>query len=91
LAPSLQRSDAIAGKEKKRRFMAQKTQTPETRRDASVKSAAPHREGGFKPLAIPAVAAAVSAGASARAHEAARRGTGPREIPAVLRQDGFVD
>ena len=72
--------------------MAPKTQTLETRRDeAAPKSTARHGEGGFKPLAIPAVAAAVSAGASARAHEAARRGTGPREIPAILRQDGFVD
>jgi hypothetical protein len=66
--------------------MARKTQTLETRRDASLKHAAPQGEGGFKPLAIPAVAAAVTAGAKARTREAARR-----DLPAVLRQDGFVD
>ena len=67
--------------------MAQKTQPLETRRDGSLKHAAPHSEGGFKPLAIPAVAAAVSAGAKAPIREAARR----RDVPAGLRQDGFVD
>ena len=66
--------------------MAQKTQSPEARRAASLKAAAFHGEGGFKPLAIPAVAAAVSAGTKARPREAARR-----DVPAVLRQDGFVD
>ena len=67
--------------------MAPKTQTLKTRLDdAAPKSTARHGEGGFKPLAIPAVAAAVSAGAKARTREAARR-----EIPAILRQDGFVD
>jgi hypothetical protein len=66
--------------------MAQKTQTLETRRDPSPKHAAPHPEGGFKPLAIPAVAAAVSAGTKAQPREEARR-----EIPAILRQDAFVD
>ncbi|HEX8665148.1 MAG TPA: hypothetical protein VF744_14080 [Beijerinckiaceae bacterium] len=65
--------------------MARKTQDHETRRDGSLKHA-PH-EGGFKPLAIPAVAAAVTAGAKARPREAERR----RDILAVLRQDGFVD
>ena len=64
--------------------MARKTQDHETRRDGSLKHA-PH-EGGFKPLAIPAVAAAVTAGAKARPREAERR-----DIPAVLRRDGFVD
>ena len=67
--------------------MAQKTQTLETRRDGSLKQAAPHGEGGFKPLAIPAVAAAVTAGAKVPTREATRR----RDLPAVLRQDGFVD
>ena len=64
--------------------MAQKTQTLGTRRDGSLKHA-PH-EGGFKPLAIPAVAAAVEAGATAQARKPAKR-----DIPAVLRQDDFVD
>jgi hypothetical protein len=64
--------------------MAQNTQTYKTRRDGSLKHA-PH-EGGFKPLAIPAVAAAVTAGAKARPRAADRR-----DLPAVLRQDGFVD
>jgi hypothetical protein len=65
--------------------MARKTQDHETRRDGSLKHA-PHGEGGFKPLAIPAVAAAVTVGAKARPRETARR-----DLPAVLRQDGFVD
>jgi hypothetical protein len=64
--------------------MAQKTQSSEARR-ASLKHAS-HGEGGFKPLAIPAVAAAVTAAAKARTRETARR-----DLPAVLRQEGFVD
>jgi hypothetical protein len=66
--------------------MARKTQTLETRRNGSLKHAAPQGEGGFKPLAIPAVAAAVTAGVKARTREADRR-----ENPAILRQDGFAD
>ncbi|HEX8168057.1 MAG TPA: hypothetical protein VF601_19990 [Beijerinckiaceae bacterium] len=64
--------------------MVRKAQDFDTRRDSSLKRA-PH-EGGFKPLAIPAVAAAVSAGAKARARKAA-----PQEVPATLRRDGFTD
>ena len=67
--------------------MVQKTQSSEARRGAPPKHAAFQGEGGFKPIAIPAVAAAVSAGAKARPREAARR----RDVPAILRQDGFVD
>ena len=66
--------------------MVRKAQDFDARRDSSLKQAAPQDEGGFKPLAIPAVAAAVSAGAKPRPHEAA-----PREIPAILRRNGFVD
>jgi hypothetical protein len=65
--------------------MAHKTRDLEARRDSPPKPADPHREGAFKPLAIPAVAAAVSAGANAQGRKPARR-----DIPAILR-DGFAD
>jgi hypothetical protein len=66
--------------------MVQKAQTRETR-DSSLERAAADRAGPFKPIAIPAVAAAVSAGASRQA----RKPSGQRDIPAILRQDDFVD
>jgi hypothetical protein len=65
--------------------MVPKTRDLGTRRGASPKHA-PNPAGPFKPLAIPAVAAAVGAGATAQARMAVKR-----EIPAVLRQDDFVD
>ena len=52
--------------------MAQKAPTRETR-DSSWGRAAEDRAGPFKPLAIPAVAAAVSAGASRRPRKATHR------------------
>jgi hypothetical protein len=65
--------------------MVQKAQTRETR-DSSGERAA-ERAGPFKPIAIPAVAAAVSAGASRRPRKATHR----EDLPAILRQDDFVD
>jgi hypothetical protein len=66
--------------------MAQKAQTRETPRDPSSQRAS-NGAHAFKPLAIPAVAAAVSAGASRQPRKAPR----PRDVPAILRQDAFAD
>jgi hypothetical protein len=66
--------------------MAQKAPTRETR-DSSWGRAAEDRAGPFKPLAIPAVAAAVSAGANRQPRKPEDR----RDVPAILRQDGFAD
>jgi hypothetical protein len=64
--------------------MAQKAQTRETRESSERTS---DRAGPFKPIAIPALAAAVNAGAGRPPRKAARR----EDLPAILRQDGFVD
>jgi hypothetical protein len=58
---------------------------PRETRELSERTA--HRAGPFKPIAIPAVAAALSAGAGRPARKSTRR----EDLPAVLRQDGFVD
>jgi hypothetical protein len=64
--------------------MVQKLQARQTRQPSA---ATAHRVGSFKPIAIPAVAAAVSAGAGRPARQAERR----EDLPAILRQDDFVD
>jgi hypothetical protein len=64
--------------------MAEKTQTRETRESSDRRT---NRAGPFKPIAIPALAAAVSAGAGRPDRKSARR----EELPAILRQDAFVD
>jgi hypothetical protein len=64
--------------------MVQKAQTRETRESSERTT---HRAGPFKPIAMPAVAAAVSAGAGRPARKAAHR----EDLPAILRQDSFVD
>jgi hypothetical protein len=68
--------------------MAQKSQTRESSRAASPQRP---REGAdaFKPLAIPAVAAAVAVNACANREP--RKAARHEDLPAILRQDGFVD
>lgn len=65
--------------------MVEKAQARDSRREPAPKRAAGPLEGGFKPLGIPALAAAVSA--------ANRQPPKPveRDIPAILRDDGFSD
>lgn len=59
--------------------MVQKAHALDTRRDSSLKGAAAPRNGGFKPLGIPALAAAVQA-ASRQPRKVAHR-----DVPAILR------
>ncbi len=73
--------------ETKKKIMRHQAQALGRRRDSSLKRAAPDKsECGFKPLAIPAVAAAVNAGSRPQPQKLA-----DREIPAILRHDDFVD
>lgn len=61
--------------------MVQKSHALDSRRDSSLKGAPAPRNGGFKPLAIPALAAAVQA-ASRQPRKVAHR-----DVPAILRDD----
>jgi hypothetical protein len=66
--------------------MVEKAQALAPSRDSSLKHADEPCPGAFKPIAIPAVAAAVTVGAKLE-----RRKRAEREIPAILRDDEFVD
>jgi hypothetical protein len=67
--------------------MAQIGRSTQPQRDSSLKTAAPRgREGGFKPVALPALAAAVAA-----TRPPAPRKPATRDIPAILREDALVD
>jgi hypothetical protein len=67
--------------------MVQKAQSLATRRDAALKHADQPRAGAFKPIAIAAVAAAVTpCGAKSQPRKRAAH-----EVPAILRDDDFVD
>jgi hypothetical protein len=67
--------------------MVRTATTVETRRDSSLKLSPPRdRAGGFKPVALPAVAAAVHAARQGESRQPARR-----EVPAILRQLGALD
>jgi hypothetical protein len=66
--------------------MAQKVKTGETQRDSTLRRASSGREAAFKPLGLPAVAAAVQVGAKRQPREAGRR-----DLPAILREDSAVD
>lgn len=65
--------------------MIQKAQARDGRREPAPKAPAGPQDGAFKPLGIPALAAAVGA--------ANRQPPKPveRDIPAILRHDGFCD
>ena len=67
--------------------MIAKMKPVEGRRDASLRHAAPRsREGGFKPVALPALAAAVEAARSTAERKPARR-----DDPALLQKLGILD
>jgi transposase-like protein len=67
--------------------MVRTATTVETRRDSSLKLSPPRdRAGGFKPVALPAVAAAVQVARKEESRKPARR-----EVPAVLRELGALD
>jgi hypothetical protein len=66
--------------------MVQKAQALARQRDSSLKHADEPCPGAFKPIAIPAVAAAVTVGAKLE-----RRKRAERDTPAILRDDDFVD
>jgi hypothetical protein len=66
--------------------MAQKVKTGETQRDSTLKRGSLGRDGAFKPLRLPAVAAAVQASA-----KQPPRQTIQRDIPAILREDALDD
>ena len=67
--------------------MPQKQRRSEAQRPASLARSAPVGAAGvFKPVALPAVAAAVSACAEPR-----RRKPADRDVPAILRDHDFVD
>ena len=66
--------------------MVQKAQALARRRNSSLKHADEPCPGAFKPIAIPAVAAAVTVGAKLE-----RRKRAERDTPAILRDDDFVD
>ena len=67
--------------------MTRTKKTLESRRDSSLAAATPRgRAPGFKPVALPAVAAAVQA-----ARPTATRRPPPRDIPAILRELGILD
>src|SRR3954447_9773183 len=71
---------------RRRKPMVQKAQALARRRDSSLKHADEPCPGAFKPIAIPAVAAAVTVGAKLE-----RRKRAERDTPAILRDDDFVD
>ena len=71
---------------RRRKPMVQKAQALARRRDSSLKHADEPCPGAFKPIAIPAVAAAVTVGAKLE-----RRKRAERDTPAILRDDEFFD
>ena len=72
--------------ERRRKPIVHKAQALARRRDSSLKHADEPCPGAFKPIAIPAVAAAVTVGARLE-----RRKRAERDTPAILRDDDFVD
>jgi hypothetical protein len=65
--------------------MVHTAKTFDERRDSSLRNAEP-RANGFKPLALPALAAAVRVTGRSQARKPAYR-----EIPAILREDALTD
>lgn len=72
-------------REQKKRIMVQKAQARDGRREPAPKAPAGPLEGAFKPLGIPALAAAVNA-----ANRQPRKSI-QRDLPAILRDDDFSD
>jgi hypothetical protein len=60
----------------------------DSRRDSSLRQASPQgqSDGGFKPVALPALAAAVHMTARTQPRKAAHR-----DIPAILREEALID